>query len=289
MASLIVLKRRIGSIKNTRQITKAMELVSSSKLKRAQRQAMASRAYREAAHDLLAKLSTIKEVEQQPLFRKRPVKSRLYVVITSNTGLAGAYNANVLKLLTQGVKQDQRDNIKSSVITIGNKGVQLVRRLGDVELRAHYLAFGDEPREADIQPILTTVVEDYRNEVVDDIRVLYTQFQSSITQIATNMLLLPAQVDADAKKQTQSNFMNFEPDVETVVHQTAARLIEAQIWQALLESLASEHAMRALAMKNATDNANELIDDYTLEYNTARQAAITQELAEITGGAEALK
>jgi F-type H+-transporting ATPase subunit gamma len=101
--------------------------------------------------------------------------------------------------------------------------------------------------------------------------------------------LLPAQVDADTSKQAQSDFRNFEPDVETVVHQTAARLIEAQIWQALLESLASEHAMRALAMKNATDNANELIDDYTLEYNTARQAAITQELAEITGGAEALK
>jgi F-type H+-transporting ATPase subunit gamma len=187
MASLIVLKRRIGSIKNTRQITKAMELVSSSKLKRAQRQAMASRAYREAAHDLLAKLSMIKEVEQQPLFRKRPVKNRLYVVITSNTGLAGAYNANVLKLLTQSVKQDQHDNIKSSVITIGNKGVQFVRRLGDVELVAHYPAFGDEPREADIQPILTTVVESYRNEIVDDVRVLYTQFQSSITQTATNM------------------------------------------------------------------------------------------------------
>jgi F-type H+-transporting ATPase subunit gamma len=283
---LITLKRRIGSIKNTRQITKAMELVSSSKLRRAQRQALASRAYREAAYALLARLSTIKEVEQQPLFRKRPVKNRLYVVITSNSGLAGAYNANVLKLLTQSVRKDHADKVRPSVITIGNKGVQLVRRLSGVELVAHYPAFGDEPTEADIQPILNALVENYRDEKIDEVRVLYTNFQSSITQVATNLPLLPAQVDEAAAK--SDVVMNFEPDVETVVHQTAARLIEAQIWQALLESLASEHAMRALAMKNATDNANDLIGDYTLEYNTARQGAITQELAEITGGAEAL-
>lgn len=291
MASLIILKRRIGSIKNTRQITKAMELVSSSKLKRAQRQAQASRAYREAAYDLLARLSLIKEVEQQPLFRKRPVKSRLYVVITSNSGLAGAYNANVLKLLTQGIRQDHADKVKSSVITIGNKGVQFVRRLQGVELVAHYPAFGDQPQERDIQPILTSVIESYRGEVVDDVRVLYTQFQSSITQVATDLPILPAKVDSgtDTKASDDGNLMNFEPDVETVVHQIGSRLIEVQIFQALLESLASEHAMRALAMKNATDNANDLIGDYTLEYNTARQAAITQELAEITGGAEALK
>lgn len=290
MASLIILKRRIGSIKNTRQITKAMELVSSSKLRRAQRQAQASRTYREAAYKLLARLSTIPEVEQQPLFRKRSVKTRLYVVITSNSGLAGAYNANVLKLLAQGIKQDQADKVKSSVITIGNKGVQFIRRLQGVELVAHYPAFGDEPTERDIQPILTTVVESYRNETVDQVTVLYTQFQSSITQVATNLPLLPAKVEGTSDAHPQDgSLMNFEPDVETVVHQIASRLIEVQIWQALLESLASEHAMRALAMKNATDNANELIDDYTLEYNTARQAAITQELSEITGGAEALK
>ena len=152
---------------------------------------------------------------------------------------------------------------------------------------AHYPAFGDEPAEADIQPVLNALVENYRDGSVDEVRVLYTEFKSSITQVATNLPLLPAQVDEDAAK--TDVVMNFEPDVETVVHQTAARLIQAQIWQALLESLASEYAMRALAMKNATDNANDLIGDYTLEYNAARQGAITQELAEIVGGAEALK
>lgn len=287
MANTITLKRRIGSIKNTRQITKAMELVSSSKLRRAQRQAQASRAYREAAYALLARLSTIQEVAQHPLFRKRPVKKRLYIVITSSTGLAGAYNANVLKLLTQAIRQDRADKVKSSVITIGNKGVQFVRRLSDVELVGHYQAFGDEPTERDIVPILNTVVTSYKDEEVDEVRVLYTVFKSSILQEVTNMALLPASVSSDDAEK-MDGLMNFEPDAETVIEQGAARLLQSQIWQALLESLASEHAMRALAMKNATDNANELIDDYTLEYNTARQAAITQELAEITGGAEAL-
>lgn len=292
MASLITLKRRIGSIKNTRQITKAMQLVSASKLRKAQEQALASRDYRIAAYALLARLNKIHEVEQQPLFRKRPIKSRLYIVITSNSGLAGAYNANVLKLLAQAVRADKQDGIHSKVITIGSKGVQFVRRLSGVELLAHYPAFGDEPTEKDIRPILMSVVNEYREETVDEVRMMYTDFRSTISQVATDLSLLPATLDAAAVEGAQDEpdvgLMNFEPDVETVVHNVTARLIELQIWQALLESLASEHSMRMLAMKNATDNASDLISDYTLEYNTARQAAITQELAEITGGAEAM-
>lgn len=291
MANTITLKRRIGSIKNTRQITKAMELVSSSKLRHAQRQAQASRSYRETTLALLEHLSNVHEVEQYPLFRKRPVKKRLYLVITSSTGLAGAYNANVLKIFTQAVTQDKTDNITSKVITIGNKGVQFVRRMSEVEIIAHYPTFGDEPTEADIQPILKTIIEGYVDKSFDEVRVVYTNFLSSISQEVTSIALLPAKPadpGADAAAVQATTLMNFEPDVETVIRQAASRLIQVQIWQALLESLASEHAMRALAMKNATDNANELIGDYTLEYNTARQAAITQELAEITGGAEAL-
>lgn len=290
MASLITLKRRIGSIRNTRQITKAMELVSSSKLRRAQKLAQSSRDYREAAYGILARLSTIQEVKQQPLFRSRPIKTRLYVVITSNSGLAGAYNANVLKLFTQALQNDQKDGVKSRVITVGGKGVQFVRRLQHVELVAHYSAFGDEPNEKDIQPILNTLIEGYRSADIDEVRIMYTEFQSSLTQVATDLPLLPARIDgSDGIAVKTGGVMNFEPDVETVIHQAGIRLIEVQIWQALLESLASEHAMRAIAMKNATDNANELIGDYTLEYNTARQAAITQEIAEISGGAEAMK
>ncbi|HET7827698.1 MAG TPA: ATP synthase F1 subunit gamma [Candidatus Saccharimonadales bacterium] len=289
MPSLITLKRRIGSIRNTRQITKAMELVSSSKLRRAQLTAITSRAYRQAAYDLLSRLNQVREVERQPLFSKRPVKARLYLVITSNSGLAGAYNANVLKMLVQAINQDRAAKIKSSVITIGNKGAQFVRRIENVELLSHFPAFGDEPTERDIVPVLNTVIEAYRSETVDEVRLLYTDFQSSLTQTATSLMLLPAgPVEAANETPAGSSYMNFEPDVETVIHNAGTRLIQAQIWQALLESLASEHAMRAVAMKNATDNADDLIGDYTLAYNSTRQGQITQEIAEITGGAEAL-
>ena len=287
MASTIVLKRRISSIKNTRQITKAMQLVSASKLRRAQEYAIASRAYSDLADELLIRLGGISEVDSQPLFAKRTVRTRLYVLITSNSGLAGAYNANILKQLTAGLKADRADKIASKVIAVGNKGAQFVRRLQGVELLAVYPAYGDQPTANDVRPLLNLIIDQYKSQDVDEVCILLTKFKSTVSQEARTQHLLPARpLAADTAMPTVSNF---EPDVETVIDQVATRLIEAQIWQAVLESLASEHAMRMVAMKNATDNAKELIDDYTLELNTARQAAITQELAEITGGAEALK
>jgi len=287
MASTITLKRRITSIKNTRQITKAMQLVSASKLRRAQDYALRSRAYRDLAYELLTKLNAMPEVEQQPLFTKREVKNRLYIVVTSNSGLAGAYNANILKLLAKGLKADRDAKIKSHVITIGSKGSQFVRRLSDVDLLSVYPAFGDKPSANDVRPVLNTIIEQYKDEAVDDVQLLYTVFKSTVVQEVKTLQLLPAEVIPTENSNVAIS--NFEPDVETVIDEVATRLIEAQVWQATLESLASEHAMRMIAMKNATDNAKDLIDDYTLELNTARQASITQELAEITGGAEALK
>lgn len=286
MASTIVLKRRIGSIKNTRQITKAMQLVSASKLRRAQEYAQASRAYADLANELLTRLGGVSEVARQPLFAQRPVKTRLYVLITSNSGLAGAYNANVLKQLTNAVRTDQAAKVRSQVIAVGSRGAQFVRRIHEIELQATYPGFGDHPTANNVRPVLNTIVEQYRDQAVDEVCILFTKFKSTVSQEAQSQQLLPAQ--PVGAQQTAATISNFEPDIETVIDQVATRLIEAQIWQAVLESLASEHAMRMVAMKNATDNAKELIDDYTLELNTARQAAITQELAEITGGAEAL-
>jgi F-type H+-transporting ATPase subunit gamma len=286
MASTIVLRRRITSIKNTRQITQAQQLVAASKLRRAQEHAAASRAYADLANDLLADLSGLREVEQQPLFKKRAVRNRLYIIISSNTGLAGAYNANVLKLLTAAARRDRDAGVQSHVIAIGNKGAQFVRRVSELGLEAAYPGFGDHPTANDLRPVLNTLVGQYKNEAVDEVHVLYTKFVSTVNQQAQSLQLLPAQ--APEARDTPATVSNFEPDVETVIDQVATRLIEAQVWQALLESIASEHAMRMVAMKNATDNAKDLIDDYTLALNTARQAAITQELAEITGGAEAM-
>lgn len=287
MASTIALKRRITSIKGTRQITKAMELVSASKLRRAQQYAERSRDYRDMAYSLLQRLNAIQEVDREPLFVERPVKVRLYIVVTSNTGLAGAYNANTLKKLTEGLRRDQADKVKSQVIAIGSKGAQFVRRVGGVELVSVYPPFGDQPTANDMRPILNTIIQQYKDEIVDEVHIIYTQFKSTISQLVVDQQVLPA--PELTGESDQSPITNFEPDVETVIEQVATRLIEAQIWQAVLESSASEHAMRMLATKNATDNANDLIKDYTLELNTARQADITQQLAEISGGAEALK
>lgn len=287
MASLITLKRRISSIKGTRQITKAMELVSASKLRRAQEYAEKSRDYKELAYEILQRLNALSEVEQTPMFRSgQAVKNRLYFVITSNTGLAGAYNANILKLLTQALQEDDKAKINSHVVMIGSKGAQFVRRLSNVEFLAAYPPFGDNPTANELRPILNQIIEQFTSGKVDEVHFLYTQFKSTVNQVPTKQQLLPAPPPESTEDVVPVS--TFEPDLETVIEQATTRLIEAQMWQGVLESIASEHAMRMLATKNATDNANDLIKDYTLELNTARQAAITQELAEITGGAEAL-
>lgn len=288
MANTTALKRRIGSVKNTRQITKAMELVAASKMKRAQDQALSSRDFRIQAHDVLARLSGVSDVRRHPLFVKRAVKNRLVIVVTSDTGLAGAYDANVLKLMTELLREDQANKVATHVITIGKKGAQFVSRL-DVDLLAAFPIFTGQPTPAEIRPIVDTLFDSYTSEKVDAVTIIYTNFISSIRQEVQALELLPAQPPVqEEKKISPLEVAIFEPSIESIVESVVARLIEVQVWQAILESLASEHSSRMLAMKNASDNASDIIDDLTLEFNTARQADITQELAEIIGGAEAL-
>jgi F-type H+-transporting ATPase subunit gamma len=289
VANTIALKRRIGSVKNTKQITKAMELVAASKMRRAQEFATRGRVYREAAYSLLTRLSAITEVNDHPLFVKRPVKTRLYVAISSNRGLAGAYNSNIIRMLAKRVLEDKQQNIASKVIAAGKQVGRFARRLEGVELLAAYEAFDDHPTANDMRPLLNTLVEQYANQSVDEVVLLYTDFKSSIVQLATGLTLLPARFETDDQAMLGLSSATFEPSIEAVLDNVTERLLEVQLWQAMLESIASEHSMRMLAMRNATDNASDLIDDLTLAFNTARQSAITQELAEITGGAEAIK
>lgn len=288
MAHTITLKRRINSVKNTRQITKAMELVAASKMRKAQERAKTGRVYREAAYSLLTRLSAITEVNEHPLFTKRDVKTRVYVVVSSNRGLAGAYNANILRLLTRSILDDQKTRVSSQVIAIGKQAANFAQRLEGVELLAAYPAFGDQPTANDMRPLLNTIAELYVEKKADNVQLLFTEFKTNITQVATKLSLLPASFEETEGVGSLEN-TTFEPSISVVLDNVTERLLEVQLWQAMLESIASEHSMRMLAMKNATDNASELIDDLTLEFNTARQAAITQELAEITGGAEAIK
>lgn len=287
MANTITLKRRIGSVKNTKQITKAMELVAASKMRRAQEYAASGRTYRQYAYSLLTRLSSITEVAEHPLFVKRPVKDRLYIVMTSNRGLAGAYNANILRMLTKCVIADRKDGIKSHIIAVGKQGANFARRLESVVLVAAYVEFDDHPSANDIRPMLNTAMQMYREGSVDDVQLIYTQFKSNLVQDAMQLALLPARFEDTGETGSLIN-STFEPSIEVVLDSVTERLLEVQVWQAMLESIASEHSMRMMAMKSATDNASDLIDDLTLAFNTARQGAITQELAEITGGAEAI-
>lgn len=290
MASTQILKRRIKSVRSTRQITKAMELVAASKMRRATEVAQQGRSYRKAAHELLSRLSTVTDIGDHPLYVKRPIITRLYVAITSDRGLAGAYNSNIIKMLTRAAQQDDKDGIKTKAIIIGNRGVQFIKRIEDIDLVAAFPGFGDHPTANDIRPVLTALSELYTTQQVDDVQLLYTVHQSNITQIATSMSLLPARVDTSDPDAVETlDDVTFEPSITAVLDNVTERLLEVQIWQAMLESIASEHSMRMMSMKNATDNANDLIGDLTLAFNTARQASITQEIAEVTGGAEAMK
>lgn len=187
MASKTTLKRRITSVKNTRQITKAMELVSASKMRRAQERAHGGRAYRMAAHSMLTRLSAITDVDEHPLFTQRPIKTRLYIMITSNSTLAGAYNANIVKLLARSVVADQKVGIKSQVLAVGKQGANFARRLEGVELISAFAAFGDAPTANDIRPVLNMVVDLYKDQLVDDVQLLYTDLKSNILQVATHL------------------------------------------------------------------------------------------------------
>ncbi len=287
MANTIAIKRRIGSVKSTRQITKAMELVAASRMRKAQEAALKSRLYNRMARELLTRLGQVTEVTEHALFAKRKVKARLLVVITSDRGLAGAYNSNALRRYVAELKADKSAGIKSYTIAVGQKAAQLVGRLGDTEVVGVFRNLPEDLQVHDLQPLIREATKLFALQKVDAVDVIYTHFYSSINQQPAMLHLLPAGF-AEADVSPELRNAEFEPSVEAVLESTAKRLIDAQLWQSLLESVASEQSMRMLAMKNATDNATDIIDDLTLVYNNARQASITQELAEITGGAEAM-
>jgi F-type H+-transporting ATPase subunit gamma len=287
MAGTQLLKSRIRSVKSTRQITKAMQLVAASKMRRAQEATKASAPYTEAARELLAGLATRTSVKSHPLFAQRPIKNRLMIVIASDKGLAGAYNSNITKIYVGELKADDKAGIKNKTITVGRKASQLAARLKDTEVIGAYEELPDQPDGSELRAILDTAKNHFTAGEVDAVDVIYTDFISSIAQEAKVMRVLPAGFD-DTLQPTPSNDVTYEPGTAEVLDSVTYRLVGAQLFQALLDARASEHSMRMIAMKNASDNASDLIDDLTLEMNKARQSAITQELAEISGGVEAL-
>jgi F-type H+-transporting ATPase subunit gamma len=288
MASTQALKGRIRSVSKTKQITSAMQLVAASRMRKAQEATKASAPYTQAARELLGALSTHASVKAHPLFVQREVKTRLLIVIASDSGLAGAFNSNLNRLYAQELIKDDKSGVANATITVGRKAAQFVARLKDTEVLGSYQGLPDRPDSSALHAILDTAKEQFTSGKVDAVDVVYTEYVNAIRQEATIMRVLPAGADLTPGDPEAHVDAIYEPSTEEVLDGVAFRLVSAQLYQALLDSRASEYSMRMMAMKNATDNATDLVEDLTLEMNKARQAAITQELSEISGGVEAL-
>lgn len=287
MPSTRALKTRIRSVKNTKQITKAMQLVAASKLRRAQEADKASAPYTEAASELLTYLASQGATDGHPLFERRHVRSRLLIVIASDKGLAGAYNSNIVKRYVTELRIDDAEGVKNETIAIGKRAAQFVTRLKDTEIVGVYEDLADRPSGHELRSILDTARDKFVAGDVDAVDIIFTEYVSSMTQTATIHRLLPAGFTVTDVSETVRD-AKYEPTIEEVLDNVVYRLLGAQVYQAILDAKASEHSMRMVAMKNATDNASDLIEDLTLEMNKVRQGAITQELAEISGGVEAM-
>lgn len=291
MASRQQIKRRITSVKNTKQITRAMQMVAASKLRKAQEAAIGPREYARLARELLTHLRSLTNddgAKGAALYAERPVKKRLLVLVTSDRGLAGAYNSNVIRRGITELIEDDKNSVQTSLLPIGRQAANAAARLKGTDAVGVYTNLPDQPGASDLRPILTTMLDAFLDGSVDAVDIVYTQFVSSIRQDIKVQRLLPAGFETEEVSAEVAAAV-IEPSVDELLQAATMRLLDAQLYQVMLEARASEYSMRMIAMKNATDNASELVEDLTLAFNTARQAAITQELAEISGGAEAMK
>ncbi len=295
MAKIRDIRRRLRSVGKIQQITKAMEKVAASKMRRAQRATLSSRPYAYSAREVLARLVLLVKRREHPLLARRAVRQRLLIMFSSDRGLAGAYNSILFRALLDTLAVPG-EAAAPQIIVIGQKGALFASRLaraGNVAVVGVYTDWPPEPTSADVRPIAEAVTTRFVAKEIDQVQLLYTNFVSSIRQQVVVRELLPVDPEAilgeGARVGTTVMESIFEPSPAEVLAYVVPRLIEVQIYQASLEAAASEQAMRMMAMKAASDNAEELIGDLTLTYNSARQASITQELAEITTSAEAVR
>ncbi|MGE7622079.1 ATP synthase F1 subunit gamma [Viridibacillus sp. NPDC096237] len=285
MASLRDIKKRITSTKSTSQITKAMQMVSSSKMTRAEANAKAYVPYMEKIQDVVAAIAAGTTDGSHPMLVSRPVKKTAYLVITSDRGLAGGYNSNVIRTAKNAM--DERHNSKDEfvVIAIGRMASEFFAKRG-YNVVDEEVGLPDQPAFADIKQIARKAVGMFTDGTYDELYMYYSHFVSAIQHEPTEKKVLP--ITDIATSSTTASY-EFDPSGEAILEVLLPQYAESLIYGALLDGKASEHASRMTAMKSATDNANELISSLTLVYNRARQAAITQEITEIVGGAAALE
>ena len=288
---LRTIKRRIGSVKSTQKITRAMELIASSRIIRAQQRVDAARPYSEEMRRLMASVAANAGSIDHPLLKERDQVSTVgTIVVTADRGLAGAYNSNVIRAAERDMREHDKDN---KLFLIGKKGVSYFRFRG-YEFEESWMGHSEQPRLEDAHNVAGAVAKAFSEGDVDQVKLAYTRFESAMTQRPTVVQLLPLpqeeleELQEDQKDQQGPQYV-FEPAPEQILNYLLPRYVEGLILQGLLEAAASEHAARRRAMKAATDNADDLIENLTRNYNQARQAEITTEIMEVVGGAEALR
>lgn len=303
--SLKSVKNKITSIDKTRQVTRAMEAVSAVKMRKSQEQALTARPYAHAALRILQGLSVTEDIANHPLGTRRPVRKSCLIVVTSDRGLAGNLNNAVLKRCMQMLHDNELSQKEADIITIGSRGRSFFEKRG-YTIKGSYEKWGDAVTFDDITPIIETIEHGFREEEYDDVWVVYTNFVSTLTQEVYARRVLPithenvtdvvAGITPETGKfsETQETPSDetttpiFEPSTEQVLETLIPALLRIQVYHSVLEANASEHSARMIAMKNASENAEELLKKLRLSYNKVRQAAITNEMIEIVGGMESL-
>jgi F-type H+-transporting ATPase subunit gamma len=288
---LRTIKRRISSVKSTQKITRAMELIASSRIIKAQQRVEAARPYSEEMRRLMSSVAANASSIDHPLLKEREdVSSVGTVVVTADRGLAGAYNSNVIRAAERDMREHGKDN---RLFLVGKKGVTYFRFRG-YEFEESWMGNSEQPRVEDARNVAKAVASEFSEGKVDQVRLAYTRYESALTQRPAVVQLLPLpqeeleELQEEQKDEQRPQYV-FEPDPEQILNYLLPRYVEGLILQGLLEAAASEHAARRRAMKAATDNADDLMDSLTRNYNQARQAEITTEIMEVVGGAEALR
>ncbi|RKD21975.1 ATP synthase F1 subcomplex gamma subunit [Caminicella sporogenes DSM 14501] len=277
------IKRKIRSVNSTKQITKAMELVSTAKLKRTRDRLEITQPYFETVKNTVQDiLKNSKDLKHEYL-NEREVKKSLYIIITADRGLCGGYNINAIKKAVEDIKSKE----DAVIIAIGQKARDYFKKR-DYKVVREFVHISEKPEYKHARIIAKEALTLYKEEKVDEVKIIYTKFISTISQEAQILRLLPVD-KKDEDEKVEFKFVSYEPSPEAVLDYLVPKYIESTVYGAMVESAASEQAARRIAMENATDNAEEMIDNLTLSFNQARQAAITQEISEIVGGAEALK
>ena len=287
MATLRDIKRRIGSVKSTQQITKAMKMVAAAKLRRAQERLLNARPYAQRLEELLTHVTAQEEQQSShPLLEVREANKLCYVVVTSDRGFCGSFNSNVIKRAKSEIDSQASENV--TLLTVGVKGADFYSRR-DYQITEKYIGIFNNLDFQHAIEISARIQELYQTQVVDRVFAFYNSFKSTGTQIVKVAQLLPVEPHQPEEDGAVAADYLYEPEAEKILDEIVPKNLNVQIWRILLESYAAEEGARMVAMDAATENAQDMIYDLTLHYNKARQAAITKEISEIVGGAEALR